>query len=91
MENNNQNILVKKHKMVCEDRKVLSLTAVEKVESSNENQVVCIISKSPVLITGKQLHVNKLDVEQGIVEITGEVDMIKYHAERKPILKRLFK
>lgn len=87
-----QNInLFSKHKFHCDGRKFLSLCGVSKIESSNENQVICIVENYPLLITGKNLHVKKLDVEQGIVEIDGTIDMLKYQPEKKNILKRLFK
>jgi len=79
------------HKIICDARKLLQLTGVEKVESSNETQIVCIVMNSPLVILGKNLHVKKLDVEQGQVEIEGSIDSIKYQAERKNFLKRLFK
>ena len=87
-----QNInLFSKHKFHCDGRKFLSLCGVSKIESSNENQIICIVENYPLLITGKNLHVKKLDVEQGIVEIDGTIDMLKYQSEKKNILKRLFK
>lgn len=87
-----QNInMLSKHKFHCDGRKFLSLCGVSKIESSNENQVICIVENYPLLITGKNLHVKKLDVEQGIVEIDGTIDMLKYQPEKKNILKRLFK
>ena len=97
-----QNInMFSKHKFHCDGRKFLSLCGVSKIESSNENQVICIVENYPLLITGKNLHVKKLDVEQGIVEIDGieqgiveidgTIDMLKYQPEKKNILKRLFK
>lgn len=81
----------KNHKLICDNRNLLEITGVEKVESTNENQVVLLISSSPVLITGKGLHVKKLDVQTGIVEIEGTIDGIKYQAEKKNFFKRIFK
>jgi len=79
------------HKIICDARKTLQLTGVEKVESSNEVQIVCIVMNSPLVITGKNMHVKKLDVEQGQVEIEGNIDSIKYQAERQNFFKRIFK
>lgn len=79
------------HKLICDSRKLLQLTGVEKVESSNEMQVLCTVMGAPLLITGKGMHMKKLDVEQGLVEIEGQIDGIKYHAEHRNLLKRMFK
>lgn len=86
MENTNKN-----HKIICEDRNNLQMTGIEKVESSNENQIVCASMKSVLIISGKNLHVKKLNVEDGHVEIIGQIDSIKYQQEKKPLLKRIFK
>ena len=79
------------HKIICEGRNSLQMTGIEKVESSFENQIVCQTMKKPLIITGKNLHIKKLDVDNGIVEIIGQIDSIKYQPEKKNIFKRLFK
>lgn len=81
----------KNHKLICDSRKLLQLTGVEKVESSNETQVLCLVMGAPLLITGKGMHMKKLDVEQGLVEIEGQIDGIRYQAEHRNLLKRMFK
>lgn len=80
-----------KHKLHCDGRKFLSISGVQKIESSNETQVVCIVENSPLLVGGKNLHVKKLDVEQGLVELDGQIDLIKYQPEKKSLMKRIFK
>lgn len=82
---------IKNHKIICDARKLLEITGVQKVESSNETQVVCITETSPLVITGKNMHVKKLDTEQGVVEIEGEIDGLKYQQKHKNFLKRVFK
>ncbi len=82
---------ISNHKIICDSRKMLQLTGVEKVESSNENQIICIAMKSPLVISGKNMHVKKLDVQQGVVEVEGNIDSIRYQPERKSFLKRIFK
>ena len=37
------------------------------------------------------MEVTKLDVEQGVVEIAGEINSIQYLGEKKSLLKRIFK
>ena len=81
----------KNHKLICDSRKFLQLTGVEKVESSNENQVVCVVLGVPLVILGKDMHMKKLDLVEGQIEIEGQIDSIKYQTERKSIFKRIFK
>lgn len=87
----NQTISIKKHKIVCDDRKNLCITGISKVENTSENQVVCFINDNNLTILGKNMHVKKLDVTEGILEIEGEINEIKYCQERKPFFKRMFK
>ncbi len=79
-------------KLVLDNRKKLSLTGVEKAISSNEQNMIFMVSGSRVYICGQGLHIEKLDVESGMLELSGEVDSIKFGAGgNKNMLKRLFK
>lgn len=87
----NQSSITKKHKIVCEDMHNLSLSGINKVESATENQVACSLNGHMLLISGKNLHVKKLDVNEGTLEIDGQIEQIKYQDHKKPFLKRIFK
>ena len=79
------------HKLVLTDRSSLSLTGIEKVESLNETTAECKTGGKFMVIQGANLQVLKLDVEHGILELSGRVDCIKYADDKKSLLKRLFK
>ncbi len=79
------------HKIFCDNRKFLQILGVEKVESSNENQVVCKVMGLTLFVQGKNMHISKLDVPQGILEIDGQINMLKYMAEKKNFWKRIFR
>ena len=54
--------------------------------------MIFMVSGNRVYICGQGLHIEKLDVESGMLELSGEVDSIKYGAGgNKNMLKRLFK
>ena len=79
-------------KLMLDNRKTLSLTGVEKAISSNENNMIFQVNGAKVFITGQNLHIEKLDVESGMLSLSGTVDCIKYGTEgNKNMLKRLFK
>ena len=81
--NINTNI-VSKHKIILDDRQILNMTGVTKVQSINTECVsICIV--------GKNLHIEKLDVDAGNVEIVGEIQSIKYLGQKQGLLKRIFK
>lgn len=79
------------HKMICDNRKFLELTGIEKVESSNENQIVCKTMGTTLFVLGKNMHIGKLDVLQGTLQIDGQINLIKYQTSKKSFWKRIFK
>lgn len=79
------------HKIVMENRAKLSLTGVERVEVATPVQFVCEVRGERLVIEGKNLAVDKLDVECGCVAISGEVCEIRYLGEKKNLLRRIFR
>lgn len=79
-------------KLSLENRKKLSLTGVEKAISSNEQNMIFMVNGAKIFISGQGLHIEKLDVESGMLELDGVVDCIKYGTgSNKNMFKRLFK
>ena len=83
--------IIKNHRLICENRQKLELSGVQKVESSTNTQVVCVVNNTQTTIYGKNLHINKLDLQAGILSIDGEIDSIKYQNGKKSLWKRIFK
>ena len=87
---------VRAHACRLENRNAASLTGVREVVSFNENQVVVDTDMGLLTIKGKELHVSRLMVEKGELEIDGQVDSLAYssnEAYRKAgqsIFNRLF-
>ena len=79
------------HKLICENRKKLTITNIQKVDSANLSQITLFVQNSLLYIIGKNLHVDKLDVASGHIEITGEIDMIKYADKKTNFIKRIFR
>ena len=82
---------VAEHKIICENRKKLIITGVDKVDSANLNQIALLTMGACLYVLGKNLHVQKLDVASGHIEINGEIDSIKYADKKPSIIKRIFK
>ena len=87
---------IRDHACRLENRNAASLTGVREVVSFDENQVVMDTDMGLLTIKGKDLHVSRLTVEKGELEVEGQVDSLAYssnEAYRKtgqPILARLF-
>ena len=82
---------VAEHKIICENRKKLIITGVDKVDRANLNQIALLTMGACLYDLGKNLHVQKLDVASGHIEINGEIDSIKYADKKPSIIKRIFK
>ena len=87
---------IRDHACRLENRNAASLTGVREVVSFDENQVVMDTDMGLLTIKGKDLHVSRLTVEKGELEVDGQVDSLAYssnEAYRKAgqsILTRLF-
>ena len=75
------------------NRKVLSITGVEKVYETNENKLQLKVAGSNLLITGEGLNISRLDVETGVVQLNGIINELKYYTSdnKGNIFKKLFK
>lgn len=87
---------IRDHACRLENRNAASLTGVREVVSFDENQVVMDTDMGLLTIKGKDLHVSRLTVEKGEMEVEGQIDSLTYssnEAYRKAgqsILARLF-
>ncbi len=66
------------HKLMLDQRKQASVSGVSDVCSFHENEVVLKVEGSVMVITGENLHVDKLLLEEGRVDLGGRVDGIHY-------------
>lgn len=66
------------HKLTLDQRKQASISGVSDVCSFHENEVVLKVDGGVMVITGENLHVGKLLLEEGRVDLAGRVDGIHY-------------
>ena len=84
------------HKIVLNNRNLGNLTGILDVISFDENSIVLDTDMGLLTIKGKDLHVSRLTVEKGEMEVEGQIDSLAYssnEAYRKAgqsILARLF-
>lgn len=76
-----------------DNQKSMSIRGVEKIVSSTPTQSVVQTSLSKIIITGNNLEVRKLDIENKDAIIEGEIYNIKFNKknEKKSLLRRIFK
>ncbi len=76
-----------------EDRNSTNITGVEDVVSFNENEMVVLTNLGLVLITGKNLIIEKLDVTTKELWFKGTVISLVYankKEEKKGLFKKIF-
>ena len=84
----------REHALTLADRKRLSVTGVEDVDCFNDQIVVLRTPLGTLTVAGAGLNVSKLSLEEGRVEIEGEVDALEYSGGKKKsggLLGRLFR
>ncbi len=67
------------HNLILENRRKLSVSGVEDVESFNEEEIILRTHDHGILmIKGEELHINKLCTDTGDVNIAGEITDMNY-------------
>ncbi len=81
------------HKITIENRTKTQITDVVEVKSATEKVVVLLLSKGAMQITGENLHINKLSIEEKVLLLDGTVTELKYteNTKTKSFFKKLFK
>lgn len=66
------------HHVVLEERKNLTVSGVEDVERFDENTIVLSTSKGTLVVTGENLHIEKLSLDGGDLKVDGDIDALAY-------------
>lgn len=78
-----------KHTVYIENRESVSLGGIKNVDAFNEEEVTAFSDCGEIVIKGSELHVETLDLETGVLKITGNIGAVVYSDRSVP--KRLFK
>ena len=80
------------HTLTLVDRKHLTITGVDKVVSVKPDLLQLKSSAGDIVVTGQNMEVTKLDLDQHNISLNGKFDSIKYLDNNKtPLLKKIFK
>lgn len=71
------------HRIIIEGRRNIKITGVEDVESFDDDCVVVYTVDGTMTVGGAGFHINKLTIENGELEIDGDVDSIRYSDSRR--------
>lgn len=88
---------IRPHRITIQDRKAAGITGVSDCVSFDENEVVLDTDMGLLTIRGKDLHVNRLTLEKGEVDLDGMVESFAYSSNEalrrsgESLFARLFK
>jgi sporulation protein YabP len=86
----------KNNSVILENRKKLSITGVNEVISFNDEVIVLTTNLGTLTLKGNDLKMNKLDVQNGDIMITGKINSLVYSEKesfknKDSIINRLFR
>lgn len=70
--------IIKTHKLIINNRKTSMVTGVLDVLSFDLNEVLLETEMGMLMVKGTDLHVNRLSVEKGEVDLSGNIDSVAY-------------
>lgn len=84
------------HRVVIDQREKLNVTGVKDVDSFNENEIIFVTSCGAITITGEDLHISRLNLEDGQLIVEGRIQSLDYsdHEEQRQsggFFKKMFK
>jgi len=82
---------IKQHSFTLENRNKAIISGVEKVVNSADTFINLITSLGGLSIVGKGIKIEKLNLDDGSLQLSGTIDSIKYSAAKTPLFKRIFK
>jgi len=71
------------HRLSLHQRSVLDLEGVTEVEHFDELSIVVVTTMGELTVCGQDLHVCRLNLEDGILSIEGRVDSLMYRDLKK--------
>jgi len=97
MDERQQQQNLKGHKLNIINRRTINITGVNDVLSFDAGEVLLQTEQGILMIRGSELHVNRLTLEKGEVDIDGRVDSLTYsdnisgNKSAESLFGRLFK
>ena len=90
--------ILKSHKISLFNRSSGIISGVKEVISFDPNEIILDTEQGMLMVKGRDLHVNRLTLEKGEVDLSGKIDSIQYSdvnkgkgSQGESLLGRLFK
>lgn len=80
------------HSIQMEDRRKLTITGVLDVSCFHEREIILKVQSGVLVIGGEDLHVGKLVLDDGKLDIQGQIDSLVYEKHKAAgSLRQLFR
>ena len=85
------------HKLMLTDRRTCTISGVNDVMSFDVNEILLETEQGMLMIKGNELHVSRLSLDKGEVDVDGRIDSFTYSENNgyggkgESLLARLFK
>lgn len=85
------------HKVMLTNRKTCTINGVNDVLSFDIHEILLETDQGMLMIKGKDLHVNRLTLEKGEVDVDGKIDSLTYSEtavsgnKNESLLSKLFR
>ncbi|MDW2800307.1 sporulation protein YabP [Clostridium boliviensis] len=92
-----EKLSVRPHRLTIDNRASSTMTGIRDVVSFDENQVVLDTDMGLLTLKGKDLHVSRLTLEKGELDLNGSIESLNYSSNEalrrsgESLLSRLFK
>ena len=88
--------VTKGHRLVMENRELIELTGVQKVQSFDPKEITLVTELGILSVKGNQLSIKLLNLEEGLVDLQGSIGALIYHqnpsaSSRRGFLNRVFR
>lgn len=86
-----------RHTLIMTEREHISITGIVDVISFDEEMILAETDMGVLILKGSNLHVNRLSLEKGDLDIEGHIDSLNYEEQhsmsknRASLLSKLFK
>ena len=88
-----ENKIKKAHNIILKERNRISITGIERVNLTSETAISVNLTEGHLVVSGQNLHVIKISVDEGVLEAEGRITDVRYadKKEKVSLLKRVFK
>ncbi len=69
---------MEKHTVTIENRELTEISDVKEIDSFDEDEIRATLNNGAIIIKGNKLNIQRLDLDEGEVVISGRVDSLMY-------------